>query len=237
MQNHSIDLDLRKVQLGLEGNGSPEDAREAAKVISICKGAKAAVDMAYNLRDQSNTAWREIEKRTGASSAKFIEASEDTMRRCQAFDDATLARRGELLRRAYEGGAKDVALDYLIWLNGEGKQTVNPELLGKLQREARQSAEDGNFEALVVFSNGFNRTLGATPVQWQAYKEALFRIETEMSGPEVAKAGRDARENFEKTLSQWGPAPPALSAEQQREADALTERVVGAWRKRQGRGG
>jgi len=237
MQNHFIDIEPRKVQLALEGNGSPEDAREAAKILSICKGASGALEFAYKMRDQGDATWRELQERTGVSSQKFIEGSEDGMRRCQVFDDTTLARRGELLKRAYEGGAKDVALDYLVWLNAESKQAVDPELLGKVQRDARRSAEDGKFEDLVVLSQTFQPRLGVTLVQRQAYLEARFLIEAETGGQAMAAASRSSMENFEKEMSKWIPVPRALSAEEQREADALTERVVGAWRKRQGSGG
>jgi hypothetical protein len=74
-------------------------------------------------------------------------------------------------------------------------------------------------------------------VQRQAYKNAWLSIQAETSGPAMAQASRDSMENLEKMMSQWGAALPALTAQEQREADALTERVVGAWRKRQGRGG
>lgn len=237
IQNRLIEIDLRKVQRVLGGNGSPDDAREAARTLSMCKGAKGALDFAYKMRDQGDATWREIQKRGGFSAEKYIEAAEDAMRRCQLFDAATLARRGELLKRAYDGGAKDTALDYLIWLNAESGQAVDPELLGKLQRDARRSAEDGNFEALVVLSQAFNPKLGVTLMQRQAYLEARFLIEAETGGQALAAASRKSIEDFEKGMSQWSPMPRALSAEEQREADALTERVVGAWRKHQGSGG
>jgi hypothetical protein len=229
--------ELRNVQLALEGSASPADTWEAARILSICKGVDGAVESVYRLRDHADTGWRLLEQSPGFRTDKLIAEMQNAQRRCQIFDAATLARRGELLKRAYEGGAKDAALDYLLWLNAESKQTVNPELLGKLQREARQTAEDGDFKALVVYSHAFDPKLGATPVQRQAYKEAWLRVQTEMSGPAMAQASRDSIENLEKMMSQSGAAPPALSAEQQREADALTERVVGAWRKRQDRGG
>jgi hypothetical protein len=237
MHNQSTDIEPRKVQLALEGNGSAEDAREAAKILSICKGANAALDFAYKMRDQGDTTWRELQKRTGVSAEKYIEASEDTMRRCQVFDTATLARRGELLKRAYDGGAPDAALDYLLWLNAENKQAVDPELLGKVQRDLRRDAEDGNFEALVALSQTFDPKLGASLVQRQAYKEARFRILAETAGTAAAMESRNAMENFERATSRWSPPPRALSAEDQREAEALTQRVVDAWRKHQPSGG
>lgn len=231
------EIDLRKVQLALEGNTSPADARQAASILSICQGANAAADMAYKLRDQGDATWRQLEKHTGFSAEKFIEVSQDTVRRCQVFDAATLARKGELLKHAYEGGAKDAALDYLVWLRAENKRAVDPALLSELQRDARRSAEDGNFEALVVFSQTFDPTLGITLVQRQAYKEARFLIEAETSGQAMATASREAMEKFEKAMTQWSPAPRTLSAEEQREADSVTARVLAAWRKHHGRGG
>lgn len=230
------EIDLRKVQLALAGNTSPADAWQAASILSICQGANMTADMAYKLRDQGDATWRQLEKHTGFTAEKFIEASQDTVRRCQVFDAATLARRGELLKRAYEGGVRDAALDYLIWLRTENKRAVDPALLSELQRDARRSAEDGNFAALVVLSQTFDPTLGVTLVQRQAYKEARFLIEAETSGQAVATVSREATEKFEQAMSQWSPAPRALSANEQREADSLTASVVAAWRKHRGHG-
>ena len=53
----------------------------------------------------------------------------------------------------------------------------------------------------------------------------------------MERASRISMADMEKLMGQWGAAPPALSADQQREADALTAQVIDAWRKRQGKRG
>jgi hypothetical protein len=228
---------LRKVQLALEGRATPKEMLEAATVLSACQGADLAVESMYKLRDQPSPESQQFEKSFGFSATDQIKRQQDFQRRCQVFDAATLARRGEFLKGAYEGGAKDSALPYLQWLNAS-KQEVNPELRAKLQREARQTAEDGNFMALTQYSFAFNPTpLGITEVQRQAYKEALFRIQGETSGAAMEKASRASMDDTEKMMAQWGALPPPLSPEQQREADALSRQVVDAWRNRQRKGG
>jgi hypothetical protein len=69
-------------------------------------------------------------------------------------------------------------------------------------------------------------------MQRQAYKAAWLRILAEMAGPAATQESRDSMENLEKMMRQGRWAPPALSAGEQREADALTERVGDAWRRR-----
>lgn len=230
---------LRKVQLTLQSPATPKEMLEAATILAGCKGADAAVVQLYALRDQPDPKTKPLEKSLGYSSDKALEQQQDIQRRCQVFDAATLARRGELLKGAYEGGANGSALPYLNWLNSdEGKRQANPELLGKLKREGRQSAEDGDISALGQYSLPFSTsTFGITEVQRQAYREAGLRIDRETLGAEVEKASRIWSDDFEKKMAQWGGMPPPLSPEQQREADALATKVVDAWRKRQGKGG
>jgi hypothetical protein len=210
---------------------------EAAMMLSACQGADAAEESLYALRDQPSPVWQLLEKSPGFSNDEQIKQQQDFQRRCQVFDAATLARRGELLKGAYEGGAKDSALPYLQWLNAS-KQEVNPELRGKLQREARQAVEEGDLMALAQYMYAFNPApLGITEVQRQAYKEAWFTIQGETSGAAMETASRTSMDSTEKMMAQWGALPPPLSPEQQREADALAKQVVDAWRKRQGKGG
>lgn len=229
--------DLRKVQLALEGRATPKEMLQAATILSACQGSDGAVKSTYALRDQQDPQWQLLEMRGGVSSDKVIALLQDLQRQCQAFDAATLARRGELLRGAYDGGAMDAALPYLLWLSGTGEQ-VNSELRSKLQREARQTVEGGDLMALAQYSVSFNpSTLGTTEVQRQAYREAWLRIQGEMFDAEVEKANRTSSDDLEKQMAQWGALPPPLSPEQEREADALAKQVVDAWRKRQGKGG
>jgi len=229
--------ELGTVLFALEPGAAPSDARKAATILARCEGANTAVQFALSLRDPGSPAREQFDKIPGFDVERWIKDAQDTQKRCQPFDTATLARRGELLKRAYEGGAPGVAFDYLLWLNANPNQAVAPDMLGKLQREVRHDAEEGDFETLLLYNHAFVSTLGATAVQRRAYKEALFRIQTEMSGPEAAKASRDSMEDVEKMLGQQGLGPPALSTDEQREANALAERVVAAWRKRRSEGG
>lgn len=228
----SIPDELRTVQLALEEGATPAQARRAADVLARCEHANHATEFAYSVRDQGGPLRQMLEKSPGFSVDQWIKEAQDSQRRCQFFDTATLARRGEFLKRAYEGALPGMALQYLLWLNANANQAVAaPELLGKLQREVRQTAEDGDMEALLAYIHSFG-TLGETAIQRQAYKEAWLRILTEMSGSATTKESRDSMENLEKMRRQGGWAPLALSADEQREVDALTERVVEAWRKR-----
>ncbi|WP_143742424.1 hypothetical protein [Roseateles chitinivorans] len=231
------DASLRQVQRALDGQGTPKDLLEAATMLSACQGADAFVDQQYRERDQPSPTGRQLERITGRSSQDWIRQSQDFQRQCQVFDAATLARGPELLKRAYDTGAKDAALPYLQWLN-TSRQPIDPELRDRLQRDARQTAEDGDFMALLSYSFAFDvSAMGITEVQRQAYKEARLRIVGLMSGAEMEKASRDGMADTERMMGQWGALPPPLTAEQQREADALAARVIEAWRKRQGKQG
>lgn len=227
---------LRKVQQALEGRATPNQMLEAARMLEGCQGAAMTTQIMYGMRDRGDPMWKLAEKSSVAFGDEQLRWQQAFQRLCQVFDADTLARRGELLKGAYEGGAKDSALPYLQWINGT-QQPVSAELRRKLQNEARQTVESGDFMALSMYSLAFNPVpLGITEVQRQAYKEAMFRIDGEMAGPEAEAINRASMANVEKNMSQWGALPPPLSPEQQQEADALTQKVVDAWRKRQGKG-
>ncbi|WP_457354969.1 hypothetical protein [Roseateles sp. P5_D6] len=228
---------LRKVQLTLQGHGTPKEMLEAATMLSACEGMDAAMEGTYRARDQNDPTFRRANSSAGVSSEQAIKHMEDVRRRCQVFDAAALARRGELLKGAYEGDAEGSALPYLVWINAS-QQAINPELRGKLQRDARQTAEDGDRIALAQFSLPFSTAaLGITEVQRQAYREAGLRITGEASGAEEEKSSRASSDDTEKMMAKWGRMPPPLTPEQQREAGALAAKVVDAWRKRQAKGG
>lgn len=222
--------DLRKVLLAFEDDATPGQARRAADMLGRCEHADASVEFAYQVRDQGGPLRKAFENGVGSVEQR-IKESQDMQRRCQIFDAATLARRGELLRRAYEGALPGMALQYLYWLNAHPGQAGAPELVGKLQREVRQTAEEGDVDTLMAYTHSFG-ALGETAMQRQAYKEAWLRIMAERAGPEATQESRELRENFEKGMRQGRWAPLALSAAEQREVDALTERVVEAWRQR-----
>jgi hypothetical protein len=222
--------ELRWVRLGLEEDATPAQARRAADVLARCEQAEHAIQFAYSVRDQGGALRQTFEKTPGFNMDGWIKEKQDFQRRCQLFDAATLARRGELLRRAYEGKLPDMARQYLLWLN-TNRAAATPELLGKLQREVRQTAEDGDLETLMFYNHSFG-ALGETEMQRQAYKEAALRIWTEMFGPAGSQERRDSMDRVEKMRREWGWTPPALSTAEHHEADALTERIVDAWRKR-----
>jgi hypothetical protein len=229
--------ELRKVQRALEGPATPKEKLEAATIIAACQNADVLVQSVYTLRDQRDPKWQMLEKSSGISSEEQIKMLQGYQRSCQAFDAATLARRGELLKGAYEGGAKGSALPYLLWLSGSW-QEVDPALRSKLQREARQPVEDGDLAALAQYSMVVSpTTLGITEVQRRAYKEAWLRVQGEMNGAAMELVSRASADNFEKSMAKMGILPPPLTPEQQHEADALTAKVVDAWRRRQSQGG
>lgn len=228
---------LRNVQRTLQGHGTPKEMLEAATMLSACEGIDAVMEGTYKARDQNDPSLRRADSSAGLSSEESIKYMQDVQRRCQVFDAATLARRGEMLQGAYEGGAEGSALPYLAWLNAK-RQTIGPELRDKLQREALKTAEDGDRSALAQYSLPYSTTqFGITEVQRQAFREAGLRISGEASGAEVEKSSRALSDNTEKMMSRWGASPPPLTPDQQREADALAAKVVSAWRKRQGKGG
>ena len=106
----------------------------------------------------------------------------------------------------------------------------------KLQRDARQAAEDGDLMALLQLGTPFSSsTLGTTEVQRQAYREAQSRIWGLMLGPEEEKSKRASSDALEKSMAKFGTSPP-LTPQEQREADALAAKVVEAWRKKRAGG-
>lgn len=227
---------LRRVQLALDGAGTSRDMLDAASMLSACQGADMAAEHMYRERDQPSpgaaaSADHRVVQPGADPAAAGLPASLPGLRR--GHDRAP----GRAVQARLRRGRQDAALPYLQWLAGSGRP-IDPELRGRLQRDARQTAEDGDFIALTSYSFAFNAsTLGITEVQRQAYKEAWLRIQGLMSGAEMERASRISMADMEKLMGQWGAAPSALSADQQREADALTAQVIDAWRKRQGKRG
>jgi hypothetical protein len=52
---------LRRVQLALDGHGTPKDMLEAAMMLSACQGADAMVDHQYKERDQPSATGRQLQ--------------------------------------------------------------------------------------------------------------------------------------------------------------------------------
>jgi len=229
---------LRKVQLALSG-GSAADALRAAHALTDCVQASRIVDALFIVRDQQREVPPVIRQRVDGPSdvtQEKIEQAQQEQRRCQVFDAATLARRGELFQKAYEGGAQGSALGYLQWLQSvdevsdRARGKDDPALVGRLQAEVRLAAEAGDMSLLPVlaFADGdTGRQLGITPVQQQAFKEAwLLMLVDGVPG--------DTTQVRKAIDAQLPPSAP-LTAAQQSEADALTTRMVDAWRRRNGR--
>jgi len=225
---------LRKVQLALSG-GSAQDDLVAAFVLESCVNAdKAANDL---IQGRDAVKWlpaeaRKIFDKLPPVSDETIARAQRDQRRCQVFDAATLGSRGELYRKAYEGGAPGAAIPYLRWLKTEGAQDKpDPELIARLQAGARADAQAADLSALASFAYGGRYSAeqaGADPVQMNAYREAYLRI-IEEAAPGQSASSRD----LISRLTTLGPAEPALTAQQQHQADALVRQILDAWHRRQ----
>lgn len=224
---------LRKVQLAWSG-GSAQDDLVAAMTLESCAHAdKTANDL---VQGRDAVKWlpsevRKILEKLPTVTDEAIARAQREQRRCQVFDAAALAGRGELYRKAFEGGAEGAALPYLGWLATDGAANKPaPELAARLQAGVRADAQAADLSALAAFAFGGKlaaEQAGADRVQASAYGEAYFRIVGEGS-PAQAASARDMVSN----LSLLGPAEPAMTAQQQQEADALARQVVDAWHRR-----
>ncbi|WP_457393271.1 hypothetical protein [Roseateles sp. P5_E1] len=225
---------LRKVQLGLNG-GTAEDALKAAQTLQHCSMMSKVPEALFALRDQPDLMPANVKKalkdmggEEGVSNETITNAQRE-QRRCQVFDAATLARSGELLQKAYEGGAAGAAMAYLQSLESpDAKGKADPALLARLQADVRKAALAGDRNTLMSFamaSGDMARDLGITPTQRSGYKNAYLQI-TEEQIPGMAKG----MEKVIDAVSQMNPSAP-LTAAQQREADALAKQVVDTWRR------
>ena len=224
---------LRKVQLGLNG-GTAEDALKAAQTLQHCSMMSKAPEALFAVRDQPDLMPANVKKalkdmggEEGVSNEQIANAQRE-QRRCQVFDAATLARSGELLQKAYEGGAAGAAMAYLQSLQSpDAKGKADPALIGKLQHDVFVAAATGDPDtlmSLVMASGDLARDLGITPTHRSGYKNAYLQIQEERM-PGMAKV----MEKIIDAVSQMNPPAP-LTATQQREANLLTKAVVDGWR-------
>jgi hypothetical protein len=230
---------IRQTQIALQGPASPKQLLQAAHILNSCKYADLVVKSMYGARDRQDAGSMQFAHATGITMEQQIEFHQDVQRFCQIFDAATLARHGEMLKGAYDGGEKEAAVPYLLWLKAEGKQVANPALLERVQRDALALAESGDFMALMQFSgpSATNaRSMGINETQRQGFNEAARQIRVELMGAEIAKVVQATSAELEAKYRALEATPP-LTPEQRREAEALAARVVEAWRKRQGKGG
>ncbi|WP_329719790.1 hypothetical protein [Ideonella sp.] len=225
---------LRKVQLGF-GSGSAQEAQEAASVLQFCAQAGKVAESLHAARDTLSimpAAIRKFVNSFGGISNEQIDRAQSDGRRCQVFDEATLARRGELFQKAYEGGAPGAAMSYLIWLSHDGKAEADPAVVDRLQADVRQLAERGDLGTLTALAFSVDpRPLGMNRIEREACKQAWLRIvgdgnpgSAESNGALIAK------------LERFSNATP-LTAEQLREAQALADQLVDAHRRQRGNGG
>jgi len=225
---------LRKVQLALSG-GTAQEQFMAALTLESCAHADKIASDALQGRDTVKWLPPELKKvldKLPQISDDMIDRAQREQRRCQVFDAATLAGRGELYRKAHEDGAQGAALSYLRWLqtdSGQGKP--DPELIARLQAATRADAEAAEPPTLAFFAFGGSpaaEQAGASQVQMHAYREAFFRI-TEEGARGQAPSARDIVSN----LASLGSAEPAMTAQQQREAEALTRQILQVWHRRE----
>lgn len=229
---------LRKVQVALAG-GTAQEALYGAAELESCAHADQMANALMQSRETIALLPPEAKKvfeKIPPPSAEMIARAQSDQRRCQVFDAATLARRGELYQKAYEGGAEGAALPYLNWLKSDDgpRDKAEAALIDRVQAAVRADANAADFGTLASFAFGGNYTaahVGASPVEAQAYREAYFRIgdETSPSGPGSTRAQVDK-------ILVFGPKPAPLTQQQQHEADALAGRVVDAWHRRARRG-
>jgi hypothetical protein len=225
---------LRKVQQGF-GSGSAQEAQEAASVLQFCAQAGKAAENLHAARDTLSimpAAIRKFINSFGGISNEQIDRAQSDGRRCQVFDEATLARRGELFQKAYEGGAPGAAMSYLIWLSHDGKTEADPAVVDRLQADVRQLADRGDFGTLTALAFSVDpQPLGMSRIEREACKQAWLRIVGESNPGSAASNGE-----LIAKLERFSSATP-LTAEQLREAQALADQLVDAHQRHKGNGG
>lgn len=217
-----------RVRQALEG-GDPGAAMEAAAILTQCAHVEAQVNTTFAARDQQSPALMRALNWMGARIEHAIVAAMTVQRHCQMFDAPTIARRGDLYRRAYEGQVQGAAIGYLRWLRESGRFDAEGSLVGKLQGELRTAAEAGDTEVLMAYALAFDLPdLGITPVEKEAYKQAWLRIQAQVPAEAAAPAVLRALPDIMDKLSSNVP----LNAEQKSKADDLANRVLAAYLRR-----
>jgi len=224
---------LRKVQLALSG-GTAQDDLMAAVTLETCAHAdRIATDLVQG-RDAARWLSPEVRKVLGnlpPVSDEMIAQAQREQRRCQVFDAATLARRGEFYRLAYERGAAGAALPYLTWSTTDGAtDKPDSELVARLQAGVRADAQAADLATLGSFAFGGRYTAdkaGADAVHAYAYREAYFRI-----AEETARGPWPSAREIASSLPAAGQAGPAMTGQQQREAETLTQEILASWHRR-----
>jgi len=221
------------VQLALNG-GTPKEVLEAAQMLQMCSSMSGASAAMYAMRDGPTGVPEPLKKsmEVGGGVNKVIEVAEAQERRCQVFDQATLGRRMELFKRAYEGGAEGGVSAYLNALqNPLAKEKADPALIAKLQSELRTAAAGGDtaaLQSLYLATGEQARELGITPALRAGYKEAWRTIlDEKFPGVGMSKIIENASAPFNQAAS-----APSLNAAEQALANGLTQQVVENWRRK-----
>lgn len=226
-QDSAADL-LRKVQLGF--GGSALQAQEAANVLQSCAHAAESADSLQTVRETWSMVPKFIRKfidSLGGITDEHVERAQADARRCQVFDEATLARRGELFEKAHEGGAPGSTMPYLTWLTHDGRMQADPAVVENLQAELRQLAQGGDFGTLMAFAFTLDpQPYGASPMEREAYKQAWLRI-VEDGGPGSGASSRELIAKLER-LAHVAP----LTDQQQQEVQAMAQKVYDEFRRR-----
>lgn len=224
---------LRKVQLGF-GSGNALQAQEAANVLQFCAQAGNAAENLHAARDSLSimpAALRKFIDSFGGISNEQIDRAQSDGRRCQVFDEATLARRGELFQKAYEGRAPGASMAYVIWLGHDGKAGADPAVVDKLQADVRQLAERGDLGTLTTLAFSVDpQPLGMSRIEREACKQAWLRIVGEGNPGSAASSGQ-----LIAKLERFSSGTP-LTPEQLREAQALADKIFDAHKRRDGGG-
>lgn len=228
---------LSRVQNALS-NGSPKDALQAATTLGMCAAVLKAAEYEAHAGitgmspEQSRQMLSDKEKRIfdsmkidTTSLSEGASSFDRTFRQCQALDAQTLSKQGDLLARAFEGGAPDSAAPYLSWLRHEDSgKNANPSLMNQLRTEVERAAEDGQILTLQRFVFGTQAMSledGFTAVQHEAYRNAYLRIIGEADPNGAASLAR-----LSVGMGQLALSRIELTEQEKQQASLLTDKIL-----------
>lgn len=226
---------LARVQMAFS-NGTPEQSLKAAVTVSKCARLLKAADAATKagvrglapgqvrqlLSEKESKIFDSMETKPTNGNPDWFESE---IRQCQVLDAQTLARRGELYARAYEGGAPNAAGAYLSWLVRDASEgQVDAKFLLRLRAEVSRTAEAGELLTLQDFvfaSQSISIQKGFTTVEHQAYREAYFLL-IERNAPGSSAPLR----KWSSGMDQLAPNYVQLTEKERLEASALAEKIL-----------
>jgi hypothetical protein len=229
------------VRRGLAQDSTASEAMEAAGELTFCafqvrmqesmarggfQGDNVLQDYRHHLSPEEDRYYESKGEFTKEAAERAARVAQAARRRCQGVDAAVLARRGELFRRGYEANPQLGASSYLHYLTlDEAADRADPQLLESLRAEVRRQAESGSVTGLVGWAFAGDASalqLGFSVAEARGYREAYFRLFDD--GQAHGSAG-----SLREQAAQMPPlALPlaVLTAAQQREADAIAQRIV-----------